>query len=158
MKGRKQSTWRRTALVLIVLLPVLLGGCLEDADKKSYDYNNALDPGKTSATSGSVEIAAVIASDMVLLVNMSGVAQDLTGWSLSSEASGSTPYTFGAITLPNPGYIRIWSSSGTDGFPDYYGSTLTWSSSAVKATLKDQLGNTVDECFYSSITTTCWNP
>ncbi|MBI3993711.1 MAG: lamin tail domain-containing protein [Candidatus Lambdaproteobacteria bacterium] len=145
--------------MLLLLLSLLAGGCLEDADKKSYKYNNPLDPYSTATASGVVEIAAVVSPDMVLLVNLSGSQIALTGWTLTAQPSG-TAFTIGTFSLANPGFVRIWSATGTDDVDDLYGSGLDWGSASNQAILKDDEGFTIDECLNPTLSssTTCWNP
>jgi hypothetical protein len=122
---------RLRAAGLACILVLGLSGCLQDAynANKDFVYNNPLDPTPISTTQ--VTIAWVdLLSNTVVIVNGSGIAQTLTGWTLVRNPSAATPtsFTIPAVTLAVGGFVRIHADTThtTNTTLDIYSDGITW--------------------------------
>ena len=135
----------------------LTGGCIQDAHRADYPYNNPLDPTQPSTpspASGSVVIASMDPlNEVVVIVNTSTTIYTLTNWTL---ASNTATYTFPAVTLLGGQFVRVQTSAvGTNFSPkaqDLYWAVVTdnWSNTADTAVLKDSTGSIAATCTYTS--------
>ena len=120
----------RLVLVLAVLaMPVLAGGCIEDAEDSEFVFNNPNDPepGSTDDDDDSTgtEVAIIhvnIQGEVVVISNQGTLSVDLTGWTLKDdEPVLDETYTFPAFELPQGGFARIHTEAGND-----VGNDLFW--------------------------------
>ena len=163
-EGRRPAGLR--GLVPVLLLLLLLGGCLEEAEDKCFVFNGADDPTATecvggegsSGTFGNVVIVDVnTIGEVVLLFNQGTLDEPMTGWKLenSSTPALSDEFTFPTFTLPIGTFVRVHSLTGTDTATDLFwdGVTTHWGPTG-EALLSDDSGNPVDSC---ADTDPCWN-
>jgi hypothetical protein len=108
---------------VLVGFALTFGGCIQDAHNANSDFNfdNPADP--TPTNSSGILIADVDTTNAdVIVVNSSGAAQDLTGWTLLNPLQPSTPYTFpNSFSFVAGAFVRVHTGTTTDSAPDLYG-------------------------------------
>jgi hypothetical protein len=147
---------------VLVLAAAALGGCLTDAQDKSYKFNNPKDttPAGGSGDTGAMAIALVDDEhDVVVISNQTVTDQDLDGWTLeddNSDAAKREVYPFPVLTLKAGAFVRVWTIVGTDGPSDlYFNDNYNWGLGVEgqTANLYDNSHTSVDSC---SIDDLCW--
>ena len=128
--GGKFAAALRLMLVLAVLaMPVLAGGCIEDAEDTEFDFTNSNDPdpGSTADSDDDTTTAVSIVqvsplSEVVVITNQGTLSADLTGWTLENDGStlAEDTFTFPAFELAQGGFVRVHSDAGTDTANDLY--------------------------------------
>ena len=146
-------------LVPALLLLLLLGACLEEAEDKCFTFNNPSDPNASSECtggeggsggSGNVVIFNVSAVDEeVVILNQGILDENMTAWTLENETSGLMVdiFPFPTFTLLAGNGVIIHSATGTNTADDLFwdGGTNHWNTSDT-AVLKNDLGTPVDSC------------
>jgi phosphatidylserine/phosphatidylglycerophosphate/cardiolipin synthase-like enzyme len=86
--------------------------------------------------------------EYVVIQNLSGEAQNLTGWGLADDSS--TTYTFPNLELAPGATLKIWTKAGTDRGSDlFWGrSSGVWNNDGDSALLLDETGAPLDLCSY----------
>ena len=148
----------RPALLLVLLL--LLGACLEEAEDKCFKFNNVNDPNRSSectggegGTFGNVVIANVNPlNEEVLLINQGTLAEIMTSWTLENDTTGlpTDIFPFPPFTLLAGNVVTIDSQDSASN-PNtairlfWDGGANHWNPSDT-VVLKDELGALVDSC------------
>jgi hypothetical protein len=86
--------------------------------------------------------------EFVLIENLGGSAQDVTGWTLEDEAHHS--YRFRPFSLEAGAGVRVWTGEGDDSQTDLYwgcGQGI-WTNEGDTAYLRDDQGRLIDEYSY----------
>ncbi|MCZ6472726.1 MAG: hypothetical protein O6934_04735 [SAR324 cluster bacterium] len=162
--------WGRRALLLLLLLPMLLGGCLDEANDKCFDFGSGVCEGAQSANTGTGALGNVVIfyvdtlREVVILLNTGLENEDMTSWTLRNNTTTTTTqlndiFTFPAFTLAASRAVRVHSAPGIDDADD-----LHWPDDLLdppphwgpndSALLSDDNGDPIDICEDGE---TCWN-
>ncbi|MCZ6730922.1 MAG: hypothetical protein O7C61_14570, partial [SAR324 cluster bacterium] len=116
--------WGRRALLLLLLLPMLLGGCLDEANDKCFEFVSGVCEGAQSANTGTGVLGNVVIfyvdtlREVVILLNTGLENEDMTSWTLRNDTTTTIPnpdiFTFPAFTLAAGRAVRVHSIMGTD--------------------------------------------
>ena len=163
-EGRRPAGLR--GLVPALLLLLLLGACLEEAEDKCFTFNNPSDPNASSectggeGSSGSFSNVVITnvdtVNEVVLLINQGTLDEIMTSWTLKNDTTGlvSDIFTFPPFTLFAGNVVLINSAAGTDLPPNLFWDGGTHWGATDAALLSDDLGNPIDSCADGD---PCWN-
>ena len=152
-------TWRQ-ALLALLASALVLSGCLQDAEDQCFAFNNTNDAapsdlcisGESTGTgdsSGSVTIVSVTTLNEVVVISNTGLLdEDMTGWTLSNEASSLATdiFTFPSFVLAAGQFARVHSDTGTDDADDLYWDGAGHWDAGDTAVLNDENGSPIDSC------------
>ncbi|MCZ6532626.1 MAG: hypothetical protein O7A08_06645, partial [SAR324 cluster bacterium] len=124
--------WGRRALLLLLLLPMLLGGCLDEANDKCFvfDPTSGVCEGVQSANTGTGALGNVVIfslttlNEVVILLNTGLQDEDMTGWTLRNDTTTTITqpniFTFPGFTLAASRAVRVHSDPGIDDADDLH--------------------------------------